>query len=1109
MLRLLLTILLTAPMALAAQEKFSDKYTSSAIDISHGLPSNRIRHIYKDSSGFMWISTANGLTRFDGYDFELFDVMSAGLSSNAVNAACTDSFDRLWVASDGGIDVIDLTTGRTATSHLVTHEALMQPASFICTDAKGNIWTTAERNVTAVNISAEGSIQSISTYRHSKQFTALCLVNGKMWAAAGNDIYMLQAFDGKVSVEHSDMPAVRNNCTEVTSLVGKDNEIWAGTDNGLIRINTVTGASKIYRHNANDKSSISHNSITCIAETSEHDIIVATEKGINIYSPFADTFERVENASDAHITSLWTDANTLWIGTAAGGAVVAKRNTISMRTFAHLALRSSLTADAVNTLAEDANGNIWAGIADGGLSIKSPDDTFRHLTTADGLPHNNVNTLSMSNDKTLWVGTDGGLATIDTQSTWRAVAHHIDNLKSLQISVILHDTINNGTWIGTARDICFVKDNRTISPIPDSLLLNMCGTHGGAIDKQGRLWIGTSVGLIVADLNTFDGHHIDYRIINHKLDDPQSRTAANVSCVMQASNGEVIVGSNGYGIFCTTDGNTFVPYNTTHGLDNNNVKALSEDAAGNIWITTSGGLAAFSLSTRQFTNYAVPSRLPKAIICSASSGKMYIGSSIGLTAISRTADTAAPTAQQQPTFTYISTHTANGTARTDISRLSHIDIDHTCRSFSVGFTALSYASPSPVRYQYMLQGFDNQWTDADPRSRTATYTNISAGNYTLQVRCAGANGIWSQPRQLTISIQQPWHKSPYCFLAIAAVGAITLLFIKQRNSKANTMDTAQQAQEIKRLQNIVDENAKEIESKNTAIADLNSKIASLNERIISLLMRIEKISAENATSQQPETDGDIASGERANILVVTANPDTSQQMLSILAPAYNVDTAATPAEAILAAEADIDLIIYDPALSQTTADDFAAQIADNLGTAHMPILTLSDSEQPVASADGIVATPITAETLLGSIANALSAKASPRAIAPDNFDIDTLGAGASPDDERFVRRVTDHIKEHYTNPDYAIDDILKSLGCSKSMLNKKMQSVVGLSPGVIIRCHRLSVAKELIVQNRASRAMNISQIAYEVGFNDPKYFTRCFTRHYGVTPSSVLEADRN
>ena len=78
---------------------------------------------------------------------------------------------------------------------------------------------------------------------------------------------------------------------------------------------------------------------------------------------------------------------------------------------------------------------------------------------------------------------------------------------------------------------------------------------------------------------------------------------------------------------------------------------------------------------------------------------------------------------------------------------------------------------------------------------------------------------------------------------------------------------------------------------------------------------------------------------------------------------------------------------------------------------------------------------------------------------------------------------------------------------SRSLLNKKLQSLVGQSAGQLLRAFRLKTARELIVRNRKTHSMNISEIAYEVGFNDSKYFTRCFTKHFNINPSALMNEE--
>ena len=95
------------------------------------------------------------------------------------------------------------------------------------------------------------------------------------------------------------------------------------------------------------------------------------------------------------------------------------------------------------------------------------------------------------------------------------------------------------------------------------------------------------------------------------------------------------------------------------------------------------------------------------------------------------------------------------------------------------------------------------------------------------------------------------------------------------------------------------------------------------------------------------------------------------------------------------------------------------------------------------------------------------------------------------------------LKNSYSNPDLDVALFCDRMGMSKTSLNKKLQDSMGHSVTELIRTYRLTVAHEMIVNNRQTGLKNISEIAYECGFNDPKYFTRCFTKEFGMAPSAV------
>ena len=92
----------------------------------------------------------------------------------------------------------------------------------------------------------------------------------------------------------------------------------------------------------------------------------------------------------------------------------------------------------------------------------------------------------------------------------------------------------------------------------------------------------------------------------------------------------------------------------------------------------------------------------------------------------------------------------------------------------------------------------------------------------------------------------------------------------------------------------------------------------------------------------------------------------------------------------------------------------------------------------------------------------------------------------------------------YKDPELDVYALAEAMGMSRSLLNDKIQQALGQSIAQFIRTYRLNVAKEMIC-NGTHKDMNISEIAYEVGFNDPKYFTRCFTQEFSATPSDLIK----
>ena len=103
----------------------------------------------------------------------------------------------------------------------------------------------------------------------------------------------------------------------------------------------------------------------------------------------------------------------------------------------------------------------------------------------------------------------------------------------------------------------------------------------------------------------------------------------------------------------------------------------------------------------------------------------------------------------------------------------------------------------------------------------------------------------------------------------------------------------------------------------------------------------------------------------------------------------------------------------------------------------------------------------------------------------------------------FMEAVMEVMEANYANSEFGVQELAMAMHMNRSLLSKKLNVETGNPTSQFIRNYRLDIAKRMIVENVANR--NITEIAYRVGFNDPKYFTRCFTKQYGFSPSSYRE----
>lgn len=245
-----------------------------------------------------------------------------------------------------------------------------------------------------------------------------------------------------------------------------------------------------------------------------------------------------------------------------------------------------------------------------------------------------------------------------------------------------------------------------------------------------------------------------------------------------------------------------------------------------------------------------------------------------------------------------------------------------------------------------------------------------------------------------------------------------------------------------------------------------------------------------------------------NILIVEDNPELVMLLKNILSRKYNVITSGNGKEALeILNNHDIQLIISDVMMPEMDGYELCETIKNNIEYSHIPIilLTAKTTEQDAvdayqSGADAYIRKPFSMSVLQARITNLLQAREKrikdfkgQMVFKPQEMDFTTP-------DEEFIKQVMDCIYKNYSDPEFDQNKLTEILGFSKSTLYRKLKSLTGMTTSNLIRDVRLKMAHELLKKKGGTR---ISEIAYMVGYNDPKYFAICFKKEFGVLPSEI------
>lgn len=254
-------------------------------------------------------------------------------------------------------------------------------------------------------------------------------------------------------------------------------------------------------------------------------------------------------------------------------------------------------------------------------------------------------------------------------------------------------------------------------------------------------------------------------------------------------------------------------------------------------------------------------------------------------------------------------------------------------------------------------------------------------------------------------------------------------------------------------------------------------------------------------------------GEKPTILIIDDNNDIRQYERTLLQDYYFVLEASDGREGLEIARKEVpDLVICDVMMPVMDGLEFTQQLKTNTATSHIPVimLTAKNLEEHRAEgyeqgADSYITKPFHSKVLLARVENLLHQRAHLRQLfaqgAAEGKETEEVSR-LDDRDKAFVKQLHDIIKSHMGNSDFGVEDIGAEIGLSRVQLYRKVKAITGSSVVDLLRKARLAKARRLLEAN----SMNISEVAYEVGFSSPSYFTKCFKDEYGMLPGDVTNA---
>ncbi len=806
-------------LRLEAKKYFFSNYNFCHITEEAGLPNNSVTAVMKDSFGYIWVATQDGLARYDGYRFLSYGVKEPlyRLKGNYVYTLCEDRQKRLWVGSDAGLDLIDLQTGLSvpASDLGAVSELSSLFNSFVRSVVQttdGNIWVVTDKMLWCLELDSSGVVTAFYRMQaeSDESVSAIAEIEGGLCAGVGNCIYRIVKEGGNKlrKQQLSDAIVPFSDDWRISCLQADGDFLWIGSNRGLFRYYRQTKTMKRYRYSSHREGMLSQAYITDMKLTSDGSLVVSTFNGLNVYDRESDTFSfirRVEDSEERGLNSniivcLFTDGQDIWAGTQDGGVnllYLSRRLEVARLGDIPWKLSAGRTPQ-ISAVTEDKKGNLWIGTIEGGLyQMNQETEAVQHYAftphSSTSILSNNVNGILIDSDNHLWAYTWGaGISELDLNKPHSVFRQHsngeVPGLEDDFIMSAVEDSVNKGIWFATTHGLLFYdKAQGRFSRITLDVDVNEFESVGTlCVDRKNRLWFGSSEGLFIIDLFSFarSRRHLNYIYLRYKLDDKKSTQVERINTVFQDSRGVIWLGGKGTGLYrlVSDDMNRFQfkHYGPAEGFDEKTVYGVTEDELGNIWIATENGLSRLLVNSSTFIGYGKSDGLldkgydANALYFSQRYNRLYCGKDYGLYQI----QLRKPSGLMDSHGVKVSSVRVNEENWIYAEEKSLAGLEEGDQ-LELALTSQDYGYRSSVRIRYKSVEED-KWIELPSDNPVIIFPSLTSGIYKLEIQSTDGEGKWSE-RVLRLDIQvRPYFYKSWWFLLLLLMSVVCLSILFYR-----------------------------------------------------------------------------------------------------------------------------------------------------------------------------------------------------------------------------------------------------------------------------------------------------------------------------------------